>query len=113
MPDWGFGGANVEVNSGKTDLWHGCHKIGEEGSKIVPLGAPPSSSISYAPPQFAGLLRDAAVTGGLIVQRFLSPHRNDASQMPYSYFFDPGIEWRNLGTFLTQFRAQETTTTGC
>src|SRR2546425_11859859 len=32
-----------EVDSGKTDLWHGCHKIGEESSKIVPLGAPCSS----------------------------------------------------------------------
>ena len=28
------------MHSGKIDLWQGCHKMGEKGSKIVPLGAP-------------------------------------------------------------------------
>ncbi len=27
----------MEVHSGKIDLWQGCHKMGEESSKIVPL----------------------------------------------------------------------------
>ncbi|PYT64002.1 MAG: hypothetical protein DMG42_35475 [Acidobacteria bacterium] len=29
----------------KLDLWQGCHEIAEKSSKIVPLGAPFSSSL--------------------------------------------------------------------